>query len=64
MPAAAPSAPPACAARMITSRSPGPTVARSGFETAIAISAAAPVIEVQALGAQGQVLATSAPTAG
>lgn len=44
---------------------PVTTVDRHGFETAIPVSGAGPVVEVQALGAGGAVLGTSAPvTAG
>ena len=40
------------------------TVARSGFETTIPLSAAAPIVEAQALNAEGQVLGTSAAAHG
>ncbi len=38
------------------------TAARTGFETAIALPTSAPVVEAQALDAQGRVLGTSPPT--
>ncbi len=43
---------------------PVATVARNGFETAIGLPTAAPAVEAQALGATGQVLATSPPAQG